>query len=64
MPVEEVVDVKLKACPFCGEPAVMRSYNGGYSQFFWAKCQNFDCRVTTMAQDDPDKAANLWNQRA
>lgn len=57
---------KLKPCPFCGEPARIRSEacTGG-GVVFYAECGNRLCSVHPwVSATTPVVAAEIWNRRA
>ena len=52
----------LLPCPFCGNPARMKTGGG----LFEASCTGFDCpgERTIISHDSPEKALAAWNTRA
>lgn len=60
--------ISLAVCPFCGSEAKLKTekdiFSSKRSLYFWAKCQNRDCAVTTKASESQDLATELWNTRA
>jgi hypothetical protein len=59
-----VEGVKMKRCPFCGSAANLKTDPGYNRPHFWAKCSNRACGISTMATEDQDSAAALWNGRS
>lgn len=57
------VEAKLKDCPFCGAAGEMRTNNATYTKWYWGKCSNPDCRVSTQSFRDPAEAQKVWNTR-
>ena len=56
---------ELKPCPFCGEPARIRSEACTEGVIFYAECGNRLCSVHPwVSATTPKVAAEIWNRRA
>jgi Lar family restriction alleviation protein len=72
MIIEIEAGVELKACPFCGGDAVLRTENKPKFKYtdpdepllFWVKCTNARCAVSPQSKDKQDAAIETWNRRA
>ena len=58
-------ETKIKACPFCGEPAKVEIRTLKEKEYYAIGCDNVACRGSAWA-GDPDgvRALSRWNQRA
>jgi len=56
----------LDACPFCGQPGILRSNNDGKisSPQFWVKCATQGCGASPAARPSDTEAIERWNRRA
>ena len=62
-------EVALKACPFCGEPGILRTNNdastkGGSHAQYWVKCSTNGCGASPCASPTQEDAVDRWNHRA
>lgn len=60
------MDEKLFPCPFCGGAAKQyhRDDTTGWANTDWICCENDDCGCGTCLHETPERAVEVWNQRA
>ena len=52
---------ELKPCPFCDSEATLEPMNKGTG---WrVRCKNYKCGGTHWIQTEPERAAEVWNNR-
>ena len=58
-------EAKIKACPFCGEPAGVEIKTHQGKEYYAIGCKNLVCRGSAWAGDpDAVRALARWNERA
>ena len=62
---KEMVITRLKRCPFCGEKAVVDTYDykidNGIVKTYFVRCGK--CQAETFECETVEEAINRWNQR-
>lgn len=58
--IKNVVDAKLKRCPFCGKKAELRHTKDGFS---YVVCANDGCYCRTDGCLNDTEAIKMWNRR-
>ena len=55
--------LKLKPCPFCGNAAILKSFDVFNTKWFYIKCSKCNAEINDPAPSEK-MAANKWNRRA
>lgn len=61
---DPVIDLTLKACPFCGSPAQIEFWHGGAPTKRMVSCSGDDCEVRPMVTGETKRSAiSKWERR-
>jgi Lar family restriction alleviation protein len=59
-------EVTLEACPFCGQPGILKINNDGRKGGgqYWVKCSTNGCGASPASAPTIEQAIERWNTRA